>query len=90
MQEDKIKELEAEIARLRKQLDELQESSFNHFDMFTTRFVEHDRDLGDLYSFLIPALEKLYPGFVPTNQHLDAILKRKSAPPAADSDKKDA
>jgi len=89
MLEERIKALEEELARLRFQFDDLKESSFNHFDMFTTRIVEHDRDLGDLYSFLIPALEKLYPGFVPTSQHLDAILKRKSAPPPAEGDEKD-
>lgn len=88
MQDEKIKNLEDEIARLQKQLDALQDSSFKHFDMFTTHLVEQDREIADLYTYLMPILKKTYPGYTPTKQHLDATLNRATARKGDDPDKK--
>ena len=77
MSNPEIIALKKEIAKLRKDLAELQQCSFQHFEMFTTHLVEQDGEIADLFSYVMPVLRKVYPDIAATKKQFDAVLNRK-------------
>ena len=80
MTDTEITELKKEVAQLRAELAELRECAFNHFDAFTTHICEQHQEIGDLFSYVMPIVRKLYPGYVATKKQFDQALARKPSP----------
>ena len=77
MPNPEIVALRAEIKKLRDDVAELRQCSFQHFEMFITHLVEQDREIADLFSYLMPTLRKVYPGFTASKKQFDAVLNRR-------------
>ena len=79
MSQHEIAALRQEIAKLREDLAELRECSYKHFDLFTTHIADQGVDISDLFNSVMPILQKVYPGFVPSKKQYDEVLNGKRA-----------
>jgi hypothetical protein len=80
MSEQEIIALRREVAELRESLAQLQQDSADHFDLFTQHIGDQHRDLEDLFSYVMPIMQKLYPGFTASKKQYDQILNRPAPP----------
>jgi len=88
MRDPEIIALKAEIAKLCEDLAELRQCSYQHFEMFTTHLVEQEHEIGDLFSYVMPMLRKLYPDIAATKKQYAAVLNRKPSRYIRDTDSK--
>jgi hypothetical protein len=79
MTQSEITLLREEIAKLREEIAVLRDSSNKHFDLFTTHIADQGVDISDLFNYVMPVLQKVYPGFEPSKKQCDEALNGKRA-----------
>jgi len=87
MSQSEITILREEIAKLREEIAVLRDSANKHFDLFTTHIADQGTDISDLFSYVMPVLHKVYPGFTAGKTQYDQVLKRSQKPDGGDPDK---